>query len=61
MSEQLLLTALVYLARLTDRDCPETEADELVCEIATLERFMRPADAAYFQAVVDVIDCARTL
>lgn len=61
MSTNNLLLALVYLDRLIDKACPEIEADELVCEIDTLQRFMTPADAAYFQAILDVLDYARTI
>jgi hypothetical protein len=60
MHSDLLLLALVYLDRLTDPDCGETEADELTCEIETLHRFMRPADSGYFQAILDVVNYAQS-
>ena len=59
MTQNLLLLALVYLDRMTDTDCGELEHYELDCEIEQLRIHLTPADDAYFQAVLDIVNFAQ--
>lgn len=51
MSEQLLL-ALVYLARIRDKSCPELEHYELDAEVEHLMRSMSLGDRLYMKAAI---------
>ncbi len=54
MNEKLLL-ALVYLARLRDRACPEIEHYELDFEIECLMRRMSRSDKLYMLAAIKLM------
>lgn len=54
MPELLLFKALVLLDRLGDPECSEIEHYELDHEIQRLHTSMRPCDAGYFDAILDL-------
>lgn len=57
----LLLTALTLLDRLYDLDCCDLEGFDIDDELKVLRQMMSPADDAYFQATLDIIDFVRTI
>lgn len=52
MSTNNLLLALVYLARIRDKACPEIEHYELDAEVEHLMRSMSLADRLYMTAAI---------
>jgi hypothetical protein len=54
-----LFLALVYLDRLTDRDCPELEFYQLDYAIEKLLRIMPAEDVGYFEAILHVCKWAQ--